>query len=48
MNSLEVTNLLNELEDNQWSFTQGTTLDIIESSENPVLLKIKFKDSSEW
>lgn len=32
----------------QWSFTQGTTLDIIESSENPVLLKIKFKDSSEW
>lgn len=48
MNSLEVANLLSELEDEQWSFTEGTTLDVIESSENPVLVKVKFKDSSEW
>jgi len=48
MNSLEVANLLSELEDGQWSFTEGTTLDVIESSENPVLVKVKFKDSKEW
>jgi len=48
MNSLELANLLNELEDDQWSFTEGTTLDIIESSENPVIVRVKFKDSSAW
>lgn len=48
VNSLEVANLLDELEVDQWSFTEGTTLDVIESSENPVLVKIKFKNSSEW
>ncbi|HEY9117937.1 MAG TPA: 6-bladed beta-propeller [Roseivirga sp.] len=48
MSSLEVANLLAELEDNQWSFTEGTTLAEIESSENPVLIKVKLKESSDW
>ncbi len=48
MSSLEVATLLNELEDSQWSFTEGTTLEEIESSENPVLVRVKLKDSSEW
>lgn len=48
MNSLEVANLLSELEEGQWTFTEGTSLDIIESSENPVLVKVRFKESADW
>lgn len=48
INSLGVQSLISELDENVWEFTEGTTLQEIESSENPALVKIKFKDSSEW
>lgn len=48
MGSLDVANLLNELSEEQWFFTEGTTLQEIESSENPVIVRVKLKDSSYW
>lgn len=48
LNSLNVSQLLDQLKESQYSYTTGTTLDEIESSENPALVKIKFKDSSVW
>jgi hypothetical protein len=36
--------LLNELDEYRLSFKEGTTLEEIESSENPVLMWVKFKD----
>lgn len=48
MGSLDVAHLLNELTEEQWSFTKGTTLEEIESSENPVLVRVKLKETSEW
>lgn len=48
ISSLGVANLLNDLEEGQWVFTEGTSLEAIESSENPALIKVKFKDSMEW
>lgn len=42
--STDVAEFLAELEEDQWSFREGTTLEEIESSENPVLMWVKFKD----
>ena len=46
--SIDVPELISSLGQDQYSFNEGTTLEEIKSSENPVLVKIKFKDSSEW
>jgi len=43
----ELTDFTNNLESPQIKFRQGTTLEEIESSENPVLIWIKFKDFNE-
>ncbi|GAB5526347.1 MAG: hypothetical protein Roseis2KO_42190 [Roseivirga sp.] len=45
--SPDVEDFLGELGDDRWSFREGTTLDKIESSENPVLMWVKFKDKIE-
>lgn len=45
--SPDVEEFLAELGDEQWAFREGTTLEKIESSENPVLMWVKFKDISE-
>lgn len=39
-----VVELLGGLKEEQWQFREGTTLEGIESSENPVLVWVKFKD----
>lgn len=39
----DVADLLNGLEETQWQLRQGTTLEEIESSENPVLMWLRFK-----
>ena len=46
--SLQVASLMDELEETQYSFREGSSLEQIESSENPVLLFVKWKDSAEW
>lgn len=46
--SPDVAILISMLEEGRYSFNEGTTLEEIESSENPVLVRVKFKDSSEW
>lgn len=43
LRSSHLTHLLEQLDPEQYSFTEGTTLEEIESSENPVLVSIKFK-----
>ncbi len=42
--STQIASFLSELEDSQIKFRQGTTLEEIESSENPVLMWVKFKE----
>lgn len=39
----QLTDLIDQLDKAQYSFTQGTTLEEIETSENPVLVSVKFK-----
>lgn len=46
--SVDIAELIEELEEGQYSFNEGTTLDIIESSENPVLVSIKYKKAEDW
>ncbi|WP_420385622.1 6-bladed beta-propeller [Roseivirga sp.] len=46
--SVDIAELIEELEEGQYSFSEGTTLDIIESSENPVLVSITFKKAEDW
>ena len=41
LNSIQFVDLLNQLDQEQYSFTEGTTLKEIESSENPVLVSVK-------
>ncbi len=45
--STDVAEFLAELDESQWRFREGTTLEKIESSENPVLMWVKFKDIME-
>jgi hypothetical protein len=42
--SVELSDLLSELSEDQIKFRKGTTLEEIESSENPVLMWVKFKE----
>lgn len=42
--SSDVEDFLGELSEEQWTLRSGTTLEKIESSENPVLMWVKFKD----
>lgn len=44
LQSSQLSDLLDQLETSQYLFTEGSTLDEIESSENPVLIRIKIKD----
>lgn len=46
LQSSQLSELLDLLDEDQYLFTQGSTLDVIESSENPVLVRIKIKDFS--
>ncbi len=48
LSSVDIGSLIEELEESRWSFSQGTTLEEIESSENPVLIKVKFKSGVDW
>ena len=43
MPSSNIAELLSGLEENQWQITEGATLEAIASSENPVLIWVKFK-----
>lgn len=45
--SSDVADFLGELDEGQYSFREGTTLESIESSENPLLMWVKFKTSFE-
>lgn len=47
LRSSQLTDLLDQLNDEQYSFTEGTTLEEIESSENPVLIRMRLKDFSD-
>ena len=40
----DVSNILSALDENQINYREGTTLEEIESSENPVLMWVKFKE----
>lgn len=44
LNSYDLTELIKEIGSENASFKKGSTLESIESSENPVLLWVKFKD----
>ncbi len=48
ISSPDISDLISELTKEQWSFSQGTTLEEIESSENPVLIKLKLKGGDDW
>lgn len=48
LESLQVAPLIDQLDESQYSFRAGTTLEEIESSENRALLVVKWKDSAEW
>jgi hypothetical protein len=45
INSLDLAELLEDLDESQYSFREGSSLDVIESSENPALMWVKFKKS---
>lgn len=45
--SSQLTDLLEQFDQEQYTFTEGTTREEIESSENPVLVRMKMKDLSE-
>jgi len=46
--SPQLSYLLEGLDQEQYSFAEGTELEAIESSENPVLIRMKLKDSTDW
>lgn len=46
LRSSQLTDLLDQFDQEQYSFTEGTTLEEIESSENPVLVRMKVRDFS--
>ncbi|OEK05460.1 6-bladed beta-propeller [Roseivirga misakiensis] len=46
LRSTQFIDLVDQLGEEQYSFTEGSSLEEIESSENPVLLRVKFKDFS--
>lgn len=48
LQSSQLGEFLEELDEEQYSFTKGTTLEEIESSENPVLIRMKIKESKNW
>ena len=48
LQSSQLEELLGQLDESQYSFTAGSTLEEIESSENPVLIRMKIKQSKDW
>ncbi len=48
LQSSQLVTFLEDFEEEQYLFTEGTTLEEIESSENPVLIKMKFKSAANW
>jgi hypothetical protein len=48
ISSYELEEWLSSIDKSQVAFSGTATLEEIESSENPVLLKIQLKESSEW
>lgn len=48
LRSSQLIDLLDQLDPGQYSFTEGTSLEEIESSENPVLIRMKIKESKYW
>lgn len=48
LQSLHLSPLLDQLEESQYSYTTGSTLEEIESSENPVFIRMKIKGSGDW
>lgn len=44
----QLTELLDQLDKSQYYFTEGSTLEEIESSENPALIRIRLKQSEDW
>ncbi|MFT6871691.1 MAG: hypothetical protein ACJAVN_000693 [Roseivirga sp.] len=44
LRSSQLNDLLDQFDQEQYSFTEGTTLEEIESSENPVLVRMKLRD----
>lgn len=44
LSSSDLEEVLGDLDDSQYSFAPGSSKEIIESSENPVLLRVTFKD----
>ena len=48
VNSMALADFVNSLDPNQVKYLGNASLESIESSENPVLVKVKFKDSSAW
>ncbi|MCE7991275.1 MAG: 6-bladed beta-propeller [Roseivirga sp.] len=47
ISSSDIESFLGELSEEQWTMRDGTSLEKIESSENPVLMWVKFKELSE-
>ena len=41
---LDLEEVLGDLDESQYSFAPGSSLEVVESSENPVLLRVTFKD----
>ncbi len=48
LQSTQLSELLEQLDQDQYSFTEGTTLEEIESSENPVLIRMTLKATKDW
>lgn len=48
LQSTHLSALLEQLDESQYSNTAGTTLDEVESSENPVLIRMKLKQTEDW
>ena len=48
VDSDRISDLVGSLTSSQIEYRGGASLESIESSENPALVKIKFKESSEW
>lgn len=48
LQSTQLAELLEQLDPSQYKFTQRSTLEEIESSENPALIRIRLKQSEDW
>lgn len=48
LQSPHLSSLLDQLDESQYSYTAGSTLEEIESSENPVFIRMKIKSSENW